>query len=197
MDHFETARPPSWIRCLQAPTGRLVKHGRAVIRMPVELDRPVFSSCRSISQAAACARLAAGRAGPRHHARSGRRRQAPPHGHVLAPQRVEVRRPVLSGNHDLGIDQERVRLKASGGFDNGREAVGPVIAVAGEATDPRPSRRTIKPVAVVFDFVNPQRTGRRSGYLRRQAGFDEAGGTHGRRIGQRPRVSTTPVKAAT
>ena len=54
---------------------------------------------------------------------------------VFAPQRMEVRRAVLSGNHDLAVDQERVRLKAGGGFDNGREVVGPVVAVPGEAAD--------------------------------------------------------------
>jgi hypothetical protein len=35
-------------------------------------------------------------------------------------------------------------------------------------------------VAIVLDFVNPERAGRRSGHLRRLARFDEAGGTpHG------------------
>ena len=59
----------------------------------------------------------------------------------LAPQRPEVRHPVVSGDHHLAVDQERLRLEVSGGFDNGREAVGPVMAVAREAADAEPSLR--------------------------------------------------------
>jgi hypothetical protein len=47
----------------------------------------------------------------------------------------KFRHPVVAGNHRLAIDQERVRLKASGGFDNGREAISPIIAVARQAAD--------------------------------------------------------------
>ena len=54
---------------------------------------------------------------------------------VLAPQRTEVRRPVVADIHGLALDQERSGPELSGGFDNSREAVGPVIAVAGEAAD--------------------------------------------------------------
>jgi len=52
-----------------------------------------------------------------------------------AAQRMEIRRAVAADDHSLAINQARVRLKASGGFDNGRETVSPVIAVAGEAAD--------------------------------------------------------------
>ena len=62
---------------------------------------------------------------------------------MLAPQRMKVRRPVVADNHDLAIDQERGGPEVRGGFDNSREAVGPVIAVTGEATDRAPFRRTI------------------------------------------------------
>ena len=64
----------------------------------------------------------------------------------------------------------------SGSVDDGREAVGPVMAVAGEAADARAVPAHHQPIAVVLDFVNPQRAGRRPGRLRRQARFDEAGG---------------------
>jgi hypothetical protein len=37
-----------------------------------------------------------------------------------APQRTEVRRPVITDDHGLAVDRERLRLEASGGFDNGR-----------------------------------------------------------------------------
>ena len=45
-----------------------------------------------------------------------------------------------------------------------------------------------QPIAVVLDFMNPQRAGRWPRHLRRQAWLDEAGGTphgHSRRLGQR------------
>ena len=54
-----------------------------------------------------------------------------------APQRMEVRRPVVTGDHGLAVEQERLRLEAGGGVNDGGEAVGPVKAVAGEAADAR------------------------------------------------------------
>src|SRR6266581_4739152 len=51
------------------------------------------------------------------------------------------------------------------------------MAVAGEATDARAILAHHQPIAVVFDFVNPERAGRRLSHLRRLAWFDEAGAT--------------------
>ena len=68
---------------------------------------------------------------------------------------MEVRRAVLSANHDLAVDQERVSLKASGGFDNGRETVGPIIAVAGEAANAGAIPAHHQPITVMLDFVDP------------------------------------------
>ena len=48
---------------------------------------------------------------------------------ALAPQRTEAQHPVIAGDHDLAVDQERLRLEAGGGFDNNQEAVRPVMAV--------------------------------------------------------------------
>ena len=108
---------------------------------------------------------------------------------VLAPQRMEVRRPVVADNHDLAVDQERGGPEMRGSFDDSREAVGPVIAVTGKAADDAgaiPAHH--QPIAVVLDFMNPQRAGRWLLRLRRQAWFDEAEGmphSHSRRLGQR------------
>ena len=86
-----------------------------------------------------------------------------------------------------------------------REAVGPVIAVAGEAADDAgaiPAHH--QPVAVVLDFMNPQRAGRWLLRLRRHW-FDEAKGmphSHSRRLGQRrfndglPLVTHQPLHSA-
>ena len=60
-------------------------------------------------------------------------------------------------------------------LDDGGEAVGPVVTIAGEAADTRAFPAHHQPEAIVLDFVNPQRAGRRPGDFRRQARFDEAG----------------------
>ena len=54
---------------------------------------------------------------------------------ALAPQRMEVQHPVIAGDHVLAVDQERLRLDAAGSVNDGREAVDPIMAVAGKATD--------------------------------------------------------------
>jgi hypothetical protein len=53
----------------------------------------------------------------------------------------------------------------------------PVMAVAGEAANPRAILAHHQPITVVLDFVNPERAGRWPRHLRRLAWFDEAGGT--------------------
>jgi hypothetical protein len=72
--------------------------------------------------------------------------------------------------------------------------VRPVKAVAREAWDARAIPAHHQPVAVVLDFVDPQRAGRWRGHLRRLARFDEAGGTptldHAQRIEHRRGGST-------
>ena len=70
-----------------------------------------------------------------------------------------------------------MRVDAERGLDNGREAVGPVMAAAREAADARAIPANHQPVAVVLDFVNPERAGRRLDHLRRLARFDEVRGT--------------------
>ena len=109
--------------------------------------------------------------------------------HLTAPssvrQRMKVWRSVVVGDHGLAIDQERRGLEAERGIDDGREAVGPVMAAACEASDARAIPAHHQPIAVVLDFVNPERAGRRSEHLRRQARFNGAGGSlhdHGRCI---------------
>jgi hypothetical protein len=87
---------------------------------------------------------------------------------------MEVGRPVVAGDHRLAVNQERLRLDAAGSVNDGREAVGPIMTVAGEAADPRAIPAHHQPVAVVFDFVNPERAGRWPRHLRRLARFDEA-----------------------
>jgi len=96
---------------------------------------------------------------------------------ALAPQRMEVRRPVVAGDHSLAVDQKRRCLDVAGGVNDGRKAVGPVMAVAREAPDPRAIPAHHQPVAVVLDFVNPRWPGRWPRHFRRQARFDKAGGT--------------------
>ena len=48
-----------------------------------------------------------------------------------------------------------MRLDAESGVNDGRKAVGPVMAVAREAADALAIPANHQPVAVVLDFVNP------------------------------------------
>ena len=59
----------------------------------------------------------------------------------------------------------RRRPDAVGSVNDGREAVGRVMAVAGEAADARAIPAHHQPVAVMLDIVNPERAGRRSEHL--------------------------------
>ena len=87
-----------------------------------------------------------------------------------APQRMKVRCAVVAGDHGLAVDQGRLRLEAERGVNDCREAVGPVMAVAGEAPDARAIPAHHQPIAVVLDFVN------QSGPVGGRATFD---GRHG------------------
>ena len=50
---------------------------------------------------------------------------------AFAPQRTEVRRPVVASDHELAI--KRRCLEAVRGINDSREAIGPVMAAAREA----------------------------------------------------------------
>jgi hypothetical protein len=89
---------------------------------------------------------------------------------------MEVRRPVVAGDHGLAVDQERRGFEPEGSVDDGREAIGPVMAAAREAADARAIPAHHQAVAIVLDFVNPHWAGRRPGHPRGLARFDEAGG---------------------
>src|SRR5258705_12246291 len=73
------------------------------------------------------------------------------------------------------------------------------MTVAREAAAPRAVAAHHQPIAVMLDFMDPQRAGWRPRHLRQLARFDEARGMaplkdHRRRIGQRATGSTAPVK---
>jgi hypothetical protein len=77
---------------------------------------------------------------------------------AFALQRLEVRRPVVAGNHRLAVDQERRRLDAVCSVDDGREAIGPVMAVARE--DPAAPSADSR----MLDPINPERDGGRAAF---------------------------------
>jgi hypothetical protein len=85
-----------------------------------------------------------------------------------------------------------MRLDAAGGVNDRREAIRPVMAVACEAADALAIPAHNQPVAIMLDFMNPERAGWWSRHLRRQARFDEVGGKDhdSRKIGQRATGST-------
>jgi hypothetical protein len=67
-------------------------------------------------------------------------------------------------------------LDAVRGINDGRETVRPVMAVACETAEARAIPAHHQPIAVVLDFMNPQRAGRWSRDPRGLAWFNEAGG---------------------
>src|SRR6476646_3646752 len=89
--------------------------------------------------------------------------------------------PLVAAHH-LAIDQAGPNVELTHGFDDQREAGGPVITVSGQEPDALWIASGHHPIAVVLDLVNPSRTrGRlvRGGW---QARFDEPeGGTHTRK----------------
>ena len=103
-------------------------------------------------------------------------------------QRVEVRPSVLAQHDHLAIDHKAFRLDTASSEDDGREAVAPFITAALPATDAGAHPVDHQPIAVMLDFVNPERAGRRPHHLRRLARSDQAGNAgdltqHGRTIG--------------
>jgi hypothetical protein len=70
-----------------------------------------------------------------------------------------------------------VALMRGAASNDSREAVSPVMTVAREAADARAIPAHHQPIAVMLDFVNPERAGRWQRHLRRLAWLDEAGWT--------------------
>jgi hypothetical protein len=69
--------------------------------------------------------------------------------------------PAIS-QHDrywVAVDKER-GLDAEGSINDGREAVGPIMAATCEAADARAIPADHQPVSVMLDFVDSQRAGR-------------------------------------
>ena len=120
----DSERPPASTRCPPVPSGR--HDQRQLGRHPSDARRTgslAAWTCRTAWRAVACARSAAGAQivtvmldqveGVQHHLTSP----------ASVPQRMEVRRPVVAGDHGLAIDQERRGLEAERGIDDGRKAV--------------------------------------------------------------------------
>ena len=61
-----------------------------------------------------------------------------------APQRIEVRHPVDADDHGLAVDQERLRLKASGGLAMEGKRSAQSLALRVKQRTREPSRRTIR-----------------------------------------------------
>jgi len=62
---------------------------------------------------------------------------------ALAPQRVEVGRAIVAGDHCFAVYQERRCQDAGSALDDGRETACPVVAAQREAATRSPSLRTI------------------------------------------------------
>jgi hypothetical protein len=82
---------------------------------------------------------------------------------------------VVACDDRFAVDQERRRFDAEGSGNDGREAVGPIVAVAGEAADAGAIPAHHEAITIVLDLMDPQRPGWWPGRLRRQASCNEAG----------------------
>ena len=94
----------------------------------------------------------------------------------LAPQPLEHREPVLIAGDRLAIDQARADLEPVNGLDDERIARCPIVSVPRQQAYANGIPARHEPVAVVLDFVNPVRAGRRSVGWGWEAGFDKTGG---------------------
>jgi hypothetical protein len=87
---------------------------------------------------------------------------------ALAPQSMEVRRVPSSRAITASPSMRKDgAADAARSLNDGRETVAQVIAALREAPDAVAIAAHHQPVAVVLDFVDPQRAGRRLGHLRR------------------------------
>jgi hypothetical protein len=100
----------------------------------------------------------------------------------------EHRNAIAVADHRLAVDRQRPRLELGRGSRDGRISVGPVEAAACKQPHRVAVAPDLQPVAVVLDFVDPIRPGRRLRGKRRDARRDEIGrvGTGGvtRRAGR-------------
>jgi hypothetical protein len=91
----------------------------------------------------------------------------------------------LVAAHGLAVDQAGPHLEVVHGLHDEREAVCPVVSVAGDEPDAHGVAPGHHPVAVVLDLMNPVCARRRLVGGRWQARFNEAGGSSARRRTQR------------
>ena len=93
----------------------------------------------------------------------------------LVLQHREIGGAVGGRHHDLAVDDRRARADVPGVVGDLLEAVGPVVAAAGEDLHGLVGEMDLDPVAVELDLVNPALAGRHLLDRCRQRGFDEAG----------------------
>jgi hypothetical protein len=86
------------------------------------------------------------------------------HAGVIPPiaNAIKVSHPVVVTGDGLTIDDARSRAQPSHGFDNQRETVRQVISRPTIEADPLAVLTGDNPEAIVLDFVQPQRPGRRA-----------------------------------
>jgi hypothetical protein len=87
----------------------------------------------------------------------------------------KIRRAVSGGNDDLAIDGSRAGSDVSGVVGNLPEALGPILAAAGENFYRFVRQVNLDAIAVELDFMNPALAGGRFVDRRRQRGVDESG----------------------
>jgi hypothetical protein len=90
-------------------------------------------------------------------------------------QSVEARQAIPITGHRFTIDQAGTHLKPVNGLDDERIARCPIVSVPGWQADADRVSARHQATAVMLDFVNPLRAGRRSVGWVWEGGIDEAG----------------------
>jgi hypothetical protein len=83
-------------------------------------------------------------------------------GAAAIPKSVENGRAIIGASDRLPVEQAGCDLECGHGLRDQREALGPVVAVPGEQPHAAGPTAGHHSKAIVLDFVNPARAGRRS-----------------------------------
>jgi len=99
-----------------------------------------------------------------------------PEAETVAPvaQPLEHGESIRVTGHGLAVEQAGACLEPVHGLYNQRIPLRPVVSVAGEQPDADRGPPRHQAIAVMLDFVNPVRAGRRSAGWGWEAGCDEA-----------------------
>src|SRR4051794_11493313 len=109
---------------------------------------------------------------------------------VAGVQPVKIGNAVNAKQHRFAVKDERGLAVPESRFDNQRVTIGPVMAIAGKQPSALALALDDDAIAVIFDFVNPVRSGRDLGAPTSNAGQVLKLTQHARKIDWRCRIAS-------